>query len=111
MAVLKDCLMIVFIITPMFVAGLRFWTAPAYLNYRRKFNSFLVPFAMVPLHLGTSWDVFLLGLLVAWMNFYVFWYHTDPPMNVYQLSRKKGLSEKMKAKLESQQDRRAKHIR
>jgi hypothetical protein len=71
------------IIIPLFILGLRFWTAPVYINYRRKENSILAILALLPIMYSNDWEVRLLGMLVGWMNIYVFWYHVDPPANIY----------------------------
>ena len=77
--VIKDSLLILFGIVPLFIIGLRFWTAPAYLKYTLKINGYLVP-ATIPIIFGASHiDVAFLGILVLVMNLYVFWYHIDPP--------------------------------
>lgn len=78
-----DCTLLVFLVIPMFILSLRFWTAPVYLNYRLKYNSFAAPFALIVCFAGNHTDVILLGVLVGFMNFYVFWYHIDPPANIY----------------------------
>lgn len=89
MNVWKDCFWLVVIIVPEFVIGMRFWTAPVYLNYQRRLNAFVAPLCLLPIFLATHRDILLLGLLVLYMNFYVFWYHIDPPQNIYQASRHK----------------------
>lgn len=81
--VIIDCCLLAFIVIPMFIISLRFWTAPVYLNYNLKMNSFATPFALIVCFMGSHTDIILLGLLVCFMNFYVFWYHIDPPSNIY----------------------------
>lgn len=81
--ILKDTVLILLGIVPLFIIGLRFWTAPAYLKYTRKMNAYLAP-ATLPIIFGASHiDVVLLGILVLLMNLYVFWYHIDPPVTDY----------------------------
>ena len=82
-AELIDCSILVFAIIPAFVVALRFWTAPVYLNYKPKFNSFLVPLLVPLLFLAGHIDIMMLLCLVIYMNIYVFWYHIDPPQNTY----------------------------
>ena len=53
MSVWKDCFWLVVIIVPEFVIGMRFWTAPVYLNYQRRLNSFVAPLCLLPVFLGT----------------------------------------------------------
>jgi hypothetical protein len=74
-----DLTYLLFIISPAFVIGLRFWTAPVYLNYRRQINAAVVPFCVPVVFLASHWDILILALLVIFMNIYVFWYHVDPP--------------------------------
>ena len=80
---LKDTALIIFGIVPLFIIGLRFWTAPAYLKYTRKMNGYLVPTTLPIIFLASHIDVILLGVLVLIMNIYVFWYHIDPPVTDY----------------------------
>ena len=63
--------------------GLRFWTAPAYLKYSLKINSLIIPGITALIFLADHLDVMLLGCVVLLMNFYVFWYHMDPPRTDY----------------------------
>ena len=82
-AVIKDSLLIIFGVIPLFIIGLRFWTAPAYLKYTLKINAYMVPLTL-PIIFGCSHiDVALLGVLVLLMNLYVFWYHIDPPVTEF----------------------------
>ena len=67
----------------MFIIALRFWTAPVYLNYRLKINALITPFGLPVIIYAENWDIKLLGLLVFWMNLQAFWYHLDPPSNIY----------------------------
>lgn len=83
-----DCCFLL-IICALFVIGLRFWTAPVYLNYRRQINSAVAPLCLPVIFMASHWDIVFLGLLVLYMNAYVFWYHIDPPANIYQLSQHK----------------------
>lgn len=41
-SVTTDLLLLIFVITPAFVIGMRFASAPCYLNYRRRLNSLIV---------------------------------------------------------------------
>lgn len=82
-SVMVDLGVLILIIIPTFIIGMRFVTAPVYLNYRLKINSLVVA-PMIPLIFFVShWDLVFLLILVVWMNFYVFWYHIDPPENIY----------------------------
>ena len=71
--------MLLFIIFPMFIIGLRFWTAPTYLKYSLRINAFSAPIALIPSFFGHHCDIKALGIIVLFMNVYVFWYHADPP--------------------------------
>ena len=86
---LLDCFFLLVIICPLFIIGLRFWTAPTYLNYTLKINGLIAPLAVPIWFLATHWDIVALAALVFYMNFYAFWYHVDPPSNIYQTSRKR----------------------
>ena len=81
--VLKDCFIFVALICPMFVIGLRFWTAPVYLMYSLRINSLCVPLCLPVVFFSSHLDILLLGGLVFIMNIYVFWYHIDPPVNTF----------------------------
>lgn len=81
--VLKDVLIWTFGILPLFIMGLRFWTAPVYLKYSVRMNSFALPLTMPIVFFCEHLDMMLLGGLCFFMNIYVFWYHVDPPTNVY----------------------------
>ena len=83
MDIIKDTLMIIVIIVPLFIIGLRFWTAPAYLAYTLQINSYIAPLTLPVMFCCSHFDVLFLGLLVLIMNIYVFWYHVDPPV-LYQ---------------------------
>ena len=83
-SVILDLAVLVAVIIPAFIIGLRFVTAPVYLNYQRKLNGSIVPLMFPLLFVVNHWDIFSLLILVIWMNFYVFWYHIDPPENIYQ---------------------------
>lgn len=88
-SVMVDLAVLVFAIVPAFILGLRFVTAPVYINYRLKINGTVVPLLVPLCYLVTHWDILFLLLLVIWMNFYVFWYHVDPPENIYQTTNYK----------------------
>ena len=81
----EDIMLLAFVILPLYILALRFWTAPVYINYTSKVNSLLVPFSMLPMFLSKHIDIIMLGVLVFFMNFLVFCYHVDPPTNMYQL--------------------------
>ena len=85
--VLKDCFIYFFVIIPMFLLGLRFWTAPVYLKYTVRLNSFVVPLALPIVFFSEHLDMMLLGGLCGLMNIYVFWYHVDPPQPSYSSGR------------------------
>jgi hypothetical protein len=105
--VLVDSLLLVFIVIPLFIISLRFWTSPVYLNYQLKMNSFAAPLALLVCFGGTHTDIILLGVLVGFANFYVFWYHIDPPANIYQMSRHRIKDKRVAKKVYRQQERRA----
>lgn len=76
-----NCALISFVVVPLFIIGLRFWTAPVYTLYALKMNSVLAPLSMVAIFGATHIDVVLMGVLVFLMNAFVFWYHVDPPVH------------------------------
>lgn len=78
-----DLFYLLFIIIPMFIIGLRFWTSPVYFKYISKINSLSVPFALPVMFYAHHSDIKMLGFLVLIMNFYVFWYHADPSYDEY----------------------------
>ena len=71
------------IILPLFIIGLRFWTAPAYLVYTGKENGLAAPLSILPVFFSTHIDIMCLGILVFCINFYAFWYHIDPMQTTY----------------------------
>jgi hypothetical protein len=75
----KDSILLVFIVIPMFILGLKFWTAPIYSAYASKSNAIVAPLAMLPIFAGNHLDLTLMGVIVFCMNAYVFYYHCDPP--------------------------------
>jgi hypothetical protein len=75
----KDTAMLLFIIFPLFIIGLRFWTAPTYLKYSLKINALTGPLGLIPSFFAYHGDVKAMGAIVLFMNLYVFWYHADPP--------------------------------
>lgn len=75
----KDILMILIVVVPLFIIGLRFWTAPTYLKYSLRINALAAPLALLPSFFAYHSDVKALGVLVLVMNVYVFWYHAEPP--------------------------------
>ena len=85
--ILKDLFLLIFGIFPFFIIGLRFWTAPVYLNYNLKINSFIVPIILIVIFAASHIDIIFLGFLVLIMNFYVFWYHSDPPTYIIENSK------------------------
>ena len=72
----------------MFIIGLKFWTSPVYLRYDSKINSLCAPFAIIVLFLGKHIDLKIMSVLVFLMNFYVFWYHSDPSYDNFSLKKK-----------------------
>jgi len=105
--VIFDLCFLVFIICPLFVLALRFWTAPVYLNYSLRINSFVAPLSLPVIFLATHWDIVFLALLVFYLNLFVFWYHVDPPQNIYQMSKHRIRSQKVARHVFEQQERRA----
>lgn len=81
--ILLDHIYLILIITPLFIIGMRFWTAPVYLNYCRQINAVVAPLGLPVIFYATHIDISLLALLVTFMNAYAFWYHADPPSSVY----------------------------
>jgi len=61
--------MLVFMVIPMFIIALRFQTAPVYINFTNKLNSFVAPFAFIIIFQAHHLDIKLLGVLVGWINF------------------------------------------
>jgi len=82
-----DIFLFSFMVVPMFIIGLRFWTAPSYLKYNLRINGITAPLAFIPTFFAYHNDVKMLGALVLFMNMYVFWYHIDPPVDVYNDGR------------------------
>ena len=103
---IEDVAMILFIITPLFVLGLRFWTAPVYINYRLRINSFLLPACIAPLFFAKHFDVILLGIVVFFMNWTAFYQHMDAPVNLYQIANRRVRGRRTKESVELQLDRR-----
>lgn len=81
--VISDQVLLLTVIVPMFIIGLRFWTAPAYLAYPLKINSFVVPVGCLAIFLSQHFDIMFLSIEVTLMNFYVYWYHIDPPVTQF----------------------------
>ena len=102
----EDVAMIVFIVTPLFVLGLRFWTAPVYINYRWRLNSLLLPLCIGPVFFAKHFDVILLGFVVFFMNWTAFYQHLDPPVNLYQIANRRVRGRRTKESVEMQLDRR-----
>lgn len=86
----KDVLMIFIVITPLFIIGLRFWTAPSYLKYSLRINALAAPVALLPTFFSYHADVKALGVLVLLMNVYVFWYHAEPPYEYSDYGRRRA---------------------
>ena len=72
------------LLVPMFILGLKFWTAPIYSAYASKLNACVAPLAMGPIFFSHHIDITLMGIVVLLMNSYVFWYHVDPPAEYNQ---------------------------
>ena len=79
----NDLIYLIFIIVPMFIIGLRFWTSPVYLKYDSTINAISVPFSIIVLFIGNHIDLKIMSVIVFLMNFYVFWYHSDPSFEDY----------------------------
>ena len=77
-----DLAFLVLIVTPLFVIGMRFFTAPVYLDYTRRLNSIVAMFALPVILFGFHMDIKFLGVIVFIMNACAFYYHMDPPQNV-----------------------------
>lgn len=77
-----DLAFLLFIITPLFVIGMRYFTAPVYLDYTRRLNSMVAILAMPVILFGFHIDIKLLGVIVFIMNACPFYYHMDPPQSV-----------------------------
>ncbi|MFN9899323.1 MAG: hypothetical protein ACK55Z_11135, partial [bacterium] len=60
----EDLALLFFVVVPLFIYALKFWTAPVYINYTSKINSLLLPFSMMPMYLSYNIDIILLGVLV-----------------------------------------------
>ena len=78
-----DVSYLVLIVLPMFIAGLKFWTAPVYLRYRSKINGTIVPLSVLPMFFSQDWDLMFMGMLVFFANFYSFWHHLVPNDEYY----------------------------
>lgn len=81
--VVVDCLILVIVLLPCFIIALRFWTAPVYLNFRSKINSYSVLLSFPLVYFASHPDITFSLMLVSWMNAYALWYHCDPPSNIY----------------------------
>jgi hypothetical protein len=97
-----NCSLIVFIVLPLFIIGLRFWTAPVYTLYALKMNAVLAPVSMVAIFGSTHLDVMMMGAIVFLMNAFVFWYHVDPP--VYKINGGKYQKHRPMRRLSSDED-------
>ena len=106
--IMRDVAFIFLIIIPMFITGMRFMTAPVYLNYSCKLTAFVTPLAALPVFWAHHFDVMLLGILVFIMNFYAFWYHVDPPKNLYQMANKRVRGKRTSEQIIEQMHRREK---
>lgn len=79
----RDLLSLVLILVPLFILGLRYWTAPSYLVYGCKLNGLLCPVSLLPLFFSDHLDIKLMAGLVYIMNFLPFWGHCDPGYDNY----------------------------
>jgi hypothetical protein len=84
---IRDFSLLVIVVLPLFILGLKFWTAPIYSAYASKLNSVLSPLSLVAIFFGSHLDIKLMGIIVLMMNSYVFWYHVDPPEQFTEYKR------------------------
>lgn len=82
-----DTLYLVFILIPAFIIGMRFFTAPVYLKYGLKANALIAPCVLPAIFYSSHTDILLMGILTLFMNLYAFWFHADPPREVYSGGR------------------------
>ena len=67
-----------------------------------------MPFALIVVFTANHTDVVLLGLLVGWLNFQAFYYHTDMPSNVFQIANKRVRGKRLTEQIIEQLERREK---
>ena len=87
--ILYDSALLIFLVIPLFITALRFQTAPVYINYTLRLNAFVMPLSLIVIFTASHLDVVLMGLIVGWINYLAFYYHTDMPSNVYQIANKR----------------------
>lgn len=104
--ILYDSFLLLVVIVPMFVIALRFWSAPVYINYTLRINAFVMPLAFIVIYTAHHFDIVLLGVLVGWMNFHAFYYHTDMPSNVFQIANKKVRGKRLTEQVVEQLEKR-----
>lgn len=104
---IEDILMLAFIITPLFILAMRYWTAPSYLNYRLRANALALPLAVLPMLWGHHRDINILALAVGFMNYSAFWGHAgSATQNLYQLANQRIRGRKVKLGVHAQLDKR-----
>ena len=59
-----DVALLLFIITPLFLLAMHFYTAPFRRRYRNKRQILLAPLAVIPLFLFTNIDICILSVIV-----------------------------------------------
>jgi len=72
-----DAVLLMFIITPLFLAAMHFYTAPFKKRYTNKVQTLVVPLALVPFFFFTNIDIAILSALVFIQNGYIAWYQLD----------------------------------
>ena len=69
-----DAALLMFVITPLFLAAMHFYTAPFKRRYTNKLQIFVVPLAFLPYFFFTNIDICILSTLVLIQNGYICWY-------------------------------------
>lgn len=72
-----DAAMMLFIIMPMFLFGMHFYTAPYNRRYRNRRQILTVPLALIPFFFFTNIDIAIMSGIVLLQNGYIAWYQID----------------------------------
>ena len=72
-----DISLLIFIIMPMFLVALHFYTAPTKKYYPCKLQALLAPIAFIPMFLFKSWDILFMSVHVLFLNGYCAYYLVD----------------------------------
>ena len=72
-----DAALLMFVITPLFLAAMHFYTAPFKRRYTNKLQILIVPLAFIPYFFFTNVDICILSTIVLLQNGYITWYQID----------------------------------